>query len=292
MAENMNLSEQPEKVRVSFYGVLFAIAASDGTIDKDETQLIFESLDLNGLSEQARRTVHNYLIEPPDIDSCLRDLNQVPDEIRFGLMINIMEVAQADDYLDEKEKAMIDKARSCLQISDDQVDEIINFLKEARRIRERGLDDNLAADAMKRAASGLTGVGIPIAAVYFSGSVIGLSAAGITSGLAAIGLGLGMVPGIGVAILIGTVTVIAVSKILDVGGKRKKERIAAERERKAQLVIKNLQEAINIIIGHINRLKDAAAESAANREAIETLAQRLKALQQALTARQRAMVVV
>ena len=51
-------------------------------------------------------------------------------------------------------------------------------------------------------------VGVPVAAVYLSGSVTGLSAAGVTSGLAALGLGgvLGlsaMVSGIGVAIIGG-----------------------------------------------------------------------------------------
>jgi uncharacterized tellurite resistance protein B-like protein len=289
MAESIDLLVLPEKIRVSFYGALFALAAADATIDRDESGLIFENLDLDGLTEAARQTVHGYLIEPPDIESCLISLNDAPDEIRFGLMINLVEVAEADNYIDEKEKALIDKAKRALRISDDQIAEIYNFVKEARRIRERGLDDNLAADAMKRAASGLAGVGVPIAAVYLSGSVVGFSAAGITSGLAALGLGLGMVSGIGVAILVGTVTVIGISKLLDVGGQRKKERMAAERERKAQLVIKNLQEAINEVINYLNELKDAAAESAANREAIEVLTRRLKALQQALNARKRAM---
>lgn len=289
MAEPINLLDLPEKFRVSFYGALFALAAADGTIDKDETGFIFENLDLEGLSEAGRQTVHGYLIKPPDIESCLISLNDAPDEIRFGLMINLVEVAEADDYIDEKETALIEKAKRTLRVSDDQITEIYNFVKEVRRIRERGLDDNLAADAMKRAASGLTGVGVPIAAVYFSGAVVGFSAAGITSGLAALGLGLGMVPGIGVAILVGTVTTIGISKLLDVGGKKKKEKMAAEREHKAQLVIKNLQEAINEVINHVKELHDAAAESAANRKAIEVLTRRLKALQQALNARKRTM---
>ena len=75
------------------------------------------------------------------------------------------------------------------------------YAEKVRRVRERGIDDNHAADAIKAAVSGMTAVGVPIAAVVYSGSVVGLSAAGITSGLAALGLGLGMVPGIGVAIL-------------------------------------------------------------------------------------------
>ncbi len=98
-----------------------------------------------------------------------------------------------------------------------------------------------------------------------------------------------MVPGIGIAILIGTVTVIGLSKILDIGGKRKKETLASERERKAQLVIKNLQDFINIIIDHVNTLKKSASDSTANKEAIEVLTNRLKALQQTLSNRKHAM---
>jgi len=51
-------------------------------------------------------------------------------------------------------------------------------------------------------AASLGSAGIPIAAVAVLG-VPGLSAAGITSGLAALGLGLGMASGIGVAVAIG-----------------------------------------------------------------------------------------
>jgi len=64
-----------------------------------------------------------------------------------------------------------------------------------------------------------TAVGVPIAALYFSGSVVGFSAAGITSGLAAIGNAAGLVAlglnpmtaGI-VALIVGG---IAIMKILD-----------------------------------------------------------------------------
>ena len=90
--------------------------------------------------------------------------------------------------------------------------------------------------------------GIPIAALYLSGSVIGLSAAGITSGLAALGLGFGMVSGIGIAILVGIGIFIGTSQVLDIGGKQEKEHLMAERERKAQLVIANLQGALNKLI--------------------------------------------
>jgi hypothetical protein len=55
------------------------------------------------------------------------------------------------------------------------------------------LREDFSDDALKRSMKELTAkagaVGVPLAAVYLSGSVIGMSAAGITSGLATLGLG-------------------------------------------------------------------------------------------------------
>lgn len=126
--------------------------------------------------------------------------------------------------------------------------------------------------------AGLGAVGIPVAGVYFSGSVIGLSAAGITSGLAALGLGLGMVPGIGVAIVIGAIIFTTLSKVFDIGGKRKKEKVLVEKERRAQQTIKNLQETINYLIDQINYLDEKAKDAQANKEAVKELTKRLNML--------------
>jgi hypothetical protein len=138
---------------------------------------------------------------------------------------------------------------------------------------------------LKQAAAGLGAVGVPIAAVYFSGTVIGLSASGITSGLAALGLGFGMVSGIGAAILIGTGVFLAARWLLDPGNTRGRGLLQRERERRAQLVIRNLQEAINLIIARVTALQEEASRAAANEEAIRALTERLRALQQLLAKR-------
>ena len=58
MSDDINILKQPDKVRVSFYGALFAIASADGVIDKDEAESIYESLVLDGLSQQSRQAIH------------------------------------------------------------------------------------------------------------------------------------------------------------------------------------------------------------------------------------------
>lgn len=286
--QTLDLAKVPESDRLAFYGALFAIATADGSLDKDEMNLIFGIMDLEGMSESAKRQVQSYIIEPPPLQECLKTLSKADDSLRFGLMVNLIDTVWANDELEPSEEEAIKLAKQELRITDEQVQAIEAFIQKMREIRARGLDDNQAAEAVKTAAAGLSSVGIPIAAVYFSGSVIGLSAAGITSGLAALGLGFGMVPGIGVAVLLGTGIFLGVSALLDTGNQRAKEEESKKRERKAQLVIETLQGALNGLIERIETLQTAAADAEANREAIRTLTEKMRYLQQLIAKRKQA----
>lgn len=298
MNEPLDLAKVSESDRLAFYGALFAIATADEQIDKEEMEFIFGIMDLDNMSEAGKRRVQSYIIEPPSIEQCVKKLSCADERLRFGLMVNLVEVVYANDELDIAEKNAFLLAREHLKVSVKQFNAIVNFVKEIRKIRARGLDDNQAADAVKAAAAGLGAVGIPIAAVYFSGSVIGLSAAGITSGLAALGLGFGMVPGIGIAVLVGAGIFWGVSQILDLGGNRSKEEVRKEQERKAQLVIQNMQGAINQLVEQITNLQgkatdleSSAARAEASQEAIRILTERLRFMQQSVTKRKQAVGV-
>ena len=289
--QTLDFAKLTENERVAFYGALFAIASADGSLDKEEMELIFGIMDLEGMSEPAKRLIQSYIIEPPALHECLKTLSNADENLRFSLMVNLIDTAWANDELDPNEEKAIQLAQQELRITNEQVKAIEKFIQEMKKIRARGLDDNQAADAIKTAAAGLSAVGIPIAAVYLCGSVIGLSAAGITSGLAALGafVGVGgMVPGIGVAVLLGTGIFMGVSHLLDTGDKQKKAQFQAEKERKAQLVIKNLQETLNGVIEKIEELQKAAADAETNREAIRILTEKMRYLQQLLAKRKQA----
>ena len=283
-----DLAKLPEVQRLAFYGALFAIATADGHFDKDEMDLICGVMDLDGMSDHAKEQIQEYIIEPPNLFDCLRVLSGSDETLRYGVMMNMVDTAWADDYLDLQESKALAFAQAELSISNEQRQAIDNFVQKMREIRTRGLDDTQAADAIKTATAGLSAVGVPIAAVYLSGSVIGLSAAGITSGLAAIGLGFGMVPGIGIAVLVGAGIFMGVSQLLDVGGQQEKERLMVERERKAQLVITNLQGALNKLIERVANLQTVAADAEANKEAIRVLTEKMRYLQQLVAKRKQA----
>src|SRR5215211_4953608 len=288
--QHLDSKSLSEKQRVAFYGAMFAMAAADGQMQREELELIYETLDTEGLSEEARRRLYAYAIEPPALQDCLQALSDASESARHGLMLNLVEVAVSDYLLSNPEREALTQGQLTLGIGNEQRTAMEHYAEEVRRIRERGIDDNHAADVVKAAVSGMTAVGVPIAAVVYSGSVVGLSAAGITSGLAALGLGAGMIPGIGVAILIGTVAFVGLNKLLDTGNKRKKEQHRNERERKAQLAMENLQETINHLIERMARLQGDAVDAKANKEAIKLLNERLTKLQQVLARRKEATV--
>lgn len=285
MAETFDLSKVPGEQLVAFYGLNFAAAATDGEIDKDELTTIFESLDLTPLTEEQKERVRSYIISPPKMDETLNLIANGADELRYIVAVGVIEVLLADDVITKEESWFLDNICRRLNVTQNQRYAIIDFVSQARRIRIRGVDDNVAEKAMKSAASGLTAVGVPIAAVYFSGSVMGLSAAGVTSGLAALGLGLGMVPGIGIAIVIGTGIFIGMKYLFGDSKKEKERKLSAENERKAQLVIKNLQDTINELLKRISSLAPKAAESEANQRAIQVLRDRLNSLKRILAQR-------
>lgn len=287
-SEHFDIKQLSDEQRIAFYGALFAMAAADDRVQREELELVYEVLETDGLSDEARRRLYAYAIEPPVLQECLGSFVDAPEAVRHALMLNLVEVAVADYLLTDPEREALDGAQRALGVNDEQRAAMERYAEEVRRVRERGIDDNHAADAVKAAVSGMTAVGVPIAAVVYSGSVVGLSAAGITSGLAALGFGMGMIPGIGVAIFVGTAAFVGLNYLFDTGNKRKKEEHRRGRERKAQLAVANLQETINHLVDRMAGLQGDAADARANREAIEQLNERLAKLQQVLARRKEA----
>lgn len=284
--EPVNIAELADQQRVAYAGALLAFAQADGTLDKDELLFLFELVDLDGLQAASKQQIQQYMVTSPPFAGMLGEFSAADDVLRHALMLQLIEMAWINDIVADAQRALLKQAQQALNINDEQYAAIERFAAEMRRLRLRGQNDNLAAEAAKNAVAGLTAVGVPIAAVYVSGSVVGLSAAGITSGLAAVGLGLGMVPGIGMAVLIGAGVFMGVRYLLDAGQERAKEQLREEAVRKSQLVIQNLHELINTLMEQVTQLQVDAAQSAANREAILRLTELLRNLKQTAARRQ------
>ncbi len=166
------------------------------------------------------------------------------------------------------------------------------FLAEAIKFDRAVLNGTVKASQLKKMGTDLAArsaaVGVPLVAVYLGGSVVGLSEAGVTSGLAALGFGglfglSAMVTGIGAVILIGGAVYTLIRWL---SGSEEKE-LAALRERLTQEVVKQLQRTVNALIGDIQLLTADVVEltraGAIDQARIRRLAQEVHALAGAMS---------
>ncbi len=132
--------------------------------------------------------------------------NQIHGELRFTLLTDAVSIAYAYGTLSLNEQKAIGKLAKDLKINDEQVAAIKKYVAALKKASEGGATKQDVKRLVGEALASVGSVGVPVAAVAVSGPVFGLSAAGITGGLAALGLGFGMATGVGVAVGIGVAT--------------------------------------------------------------------------------------
>lgn len=201
--------------------------------------------------------------------------------LAISLIKDTIRIHNATKDTSSLESTAIQEMANLLEINKEQLE----FIEEAYQNDKKILSGEISDEAMvanaKQLASKAGAVGVPIAAIYLSGSVAGLSAAGVTSGLASLGLGgiLGlssMVSGIGVAVILG----VGVYKGLQWALGSKERDKASRREFMLQEVLRIHQKAISNLAEDVNyfasQLIDAISDVGKNSLRIEKLAKQLK----------------
>lgn len=168
-------------------------------------------------------------------------------------------------------------------VTDDEVKLIIDALKLDFKMLNDDFNDDALTRGMKELGAKAGAVGVPLAAVYLSGSVVGMSAAGLTSGLATLGLGgvLGfssMATGIGVAVLLGVGAYKGIKHLTGANELDKTKR----RELMLNEVIKQTQATISYLMEDINfittKLSEAILSYNVQDEKVKQLLQKVKLL--------------
>jgi uncharacterized tellurite resistance protein B-like protein len=197
-ALNLAVSE-----RADYLTVVAAMLAADGVVDPAELAKLRElckALELPA-TEMGEVLATADKPSPDRVRSTLTRMKN--SDLKFALMTDCIFMAYADGRVVPEEEAEIASVSDALGISARQVASLRKYVEAVNKVVEGNLPADQAKKILGEAVAGTASVGVPVAAIAVSGSVFGLSAAGITSGLAALGLGFGMLTGLGVAIGIG-----------------------------------------------------------------------------------------
>lgn len=263
------LAMMSEEIKEKYIQLISNFAYSDDNqIDSTEYAEIMTLIALNSLNNETRIKIRSYMydnsqmISNDDIIKFLEDnvdagsieplkLSLVKDIINIFVCKNKSDLSDINWQESESVVAFVNK----LGIEYDKVNYIIENIIKNREIIANRQDDIQLKKNMQELVAKAGAVGVPLAAVYLSGSVLGVSAAGMTSGLAALGMGgvLGfssMFTGVGVAILLGVGAYQGIKKVIGMGELEKNK----QRELLLAEIAKNSQKTLNYLIEDVNEI--------------------------------------
>ncbi|WP_423185348.1 hypothetical protein ACO1PK_09215 [Alishewanella sp. d11] len=289
----VTLSEMSERLKVAYVQIVINMAFSDdAAIDQKEYAEILQLMTRLELSKDSRFELRSYLASIDNLVEVEELLAIIDAEakashnksIKISLVkdiINIHMSVNNGEYLD---CPFLRENQKLFGVSDEEIELAVQAIK----LDFSMLKDDFTDDALKRGIKELGAkagaVGVPLAAVYLSGSVVGLSAAGLTSGLATLGLGgvLGfssMATGIGVAVLIG---VGAYKGIRHLTGANELDK-AKRRELMLNEIIKQTQRTISYLIEDLNIITSKLNEALQNFSAQDAKVIKLMQMVSAMT---------
>jgi len=212
------LRKYSENEQIAYLSVL----ASLGYIDKDFSEVERKKLDafLNELqmSDSGRAIIYSAIFnfQHEDRASAIQTINTLQSaDLKFTLISDLLLLAYVDNNFSEEERQYIYDIGSKLNITKEQIEVIRNVQENLSKIQDIPSNSEHLKELVKESTSKLAGAGIPVAAIAASGSVFGLSAAGITSGLATLGAL------VGGGMLAGTVLVVPAIAIASAWGVKK-----------------------------------------------------------------------
>lgn len=286
------LSEMSEALKVAYLKVIVNMTYSDdGEVDEEEFAQILLLMTRLELSPESRFTLREYITSLGQLD-CLKTLVKTIDEscspshnksVKISLVKDLFSVFMSVNDGSYENFDFFKENNHLFNVSEEEIELIIDALKLDFKMLNDDFSDDALTKGMKELGAKAGAVGVPLAAVYLSGSVVGMSAAGLTSGLATLGLGgaLGfssMATGIGVAVLLGVGAYKGIKHLTGANELDKTKR----RELMLNEVIKQTQSTVSYLMEDINfiaiKLNETIVAHSAQDEKVKLLVQKITLL--------------
>ena len=258
------LSEMSEKLKIAYVQAVINMCFGDSeTINENDLAEIFLLMTRLEFVNDSRFQLRNYIadirnsIQPlDDLLHIIKNEGEVSHlkSIKISLVKDMINIYfSTHDDMTCQEFKFLQENKKLFSLSDDEINLAIEAVKTDHLMLKENVSDDAIIKSVKGLATQAAAVGVPLAAVYLSGSVVGFSAAGITSGLATLGMGgvlgfSGMVTGLGMAVTLGVVTYKGIEHLSGANELDKFKR----RELMLHEVIKQTHKTISFVIDDLN----------------------------------------
>lgn len=216
------LEEYSENEQIAYLSILSAVCYVDKEFgDKEKHQLDVLLTQLK-ISDVGKAKIYSSVFNLQHEDK-LGNLEAIQNlgntELKYTLISDLCLFSLVDSKFTDEEYQYILGIGEVLGITREQVDAIKSIQENLDKIKDIPPNSEKYKRLIKDSAAKLAGVGVPVAAIAASGSVFGLSAAGLTSGLAALGAFVGGGMLLGAVIVVPAIALGAaygVKKLFDV----------------------------------------------------------------------------
>lgn len=195
-----SLEEYSENEQIAYLSILSAVCYVDKEFgDKEKRQLDVLLAQLK-ISDVGKAKIYSSVFNLQHEDK-LANLEAIQNlgntELKYTLLSDLCLFSLLDSKVTDEEYQYILGIGEVLDITQEQVDAIKSLQENLYKIKDIPSNSERFKQVIKDSAASLAGVGVPIGAIAASGSVFGLGAAGLTSGLATLGalVGGGMLAG-------------------------------------------------------------------------------------------------
>ena len=287
------MADMPEEFKIAYLKILINMTfVDDEKIDEKELAELFLLMTRLDLDEESRFTVRAYIAEisRENIQSLKKLLEMIKNNSEVSHHQSFM-ISLAKDLINiyfstkdttNRDFKFLDENKNLFELSDKEIALAYDTVENDYKLLNEDLDDSTIEKNAKELAGKAAAAGVPLAAVYISGSVIGMSAAGITSGLATLGMGMGMTGGLAV---IGIIGVLSYRGVKHLTGANELDKYKT-RELMLHDVIKQTQKTISLIIDDVNyivqKLNDTILNHSDQTEKIKKLTYMMAQFQGAL----------
>jgi hypothetical protein len=287
------IADMPDDLKIAYLKIIINMTfIDDEEIDEKELAELFLLMTRIKLNRDSRFEIRRYITEisKENIETVKNLIDIIKENSEEShhksLMISLIKdlinvYFSTKDTMDRNFK-FLDDNKELFGVSDEEIDLAYDTVENDYKLLKEDLDDDTIKKNAKELASKAAAAGVPLAAVYISGSVIGMSAAGITSGLAALGMGMGMTGGLAV---VGIIGVLSYKGMKHLTGANELDKYKTK-ELMLHEVIKQTQKTISLIIDDINyiveKLNDTLLKHTEQKEKIQKLMKMVAQFQGAL----------
>jgi len=253
------MSEMSDKLKIAYLKIIINMTfIDDEEIDEKELAELFLLMTRLELDKKSRFIVRAYITEISkenieDVENLLEIIKNNSETSHYQSLIislakDLINVYFSTNDTMNRDFKFLDEYKNLFELSDAEIDLAYKAIENDYKLLKEDLDDNAIKKNATELAAKAAAAGAPLAAVYISGSVIGMSAAGITSGLATLGMSMGMTGGLAV---IGIIGVLSYKGVKHLTGANELDKYKT-RELMLHDVIKQTQKTISLIINDIN----------------------------------------